>query len=102
MTGLDLGADWRWEDRLSVSLTAFREVFRDELVSQSAGAGLQAYSFNAPRSVHRGLVAALDWTPATATVRIDTTTQTPLLCVVKPITFRTNTVPAVSNAHCVR
>lgn len=64
MTGLDLGVDWRWADRLSLSLTAFDEVFRNELVSQSAGAGLQAYSFNAPRSWHRGLVAALDWTPA--------------------------------------
>jgi hypothetical protein len=45
--------------------------------------------------------AALDWTPATATPRVDSTTSAPLLCVVKPITYRSNTVPAVSNAHCV-
>ena len=48
-----------------------------------------------------GGAAALDWTPATATPRVDMATSAPLLCVVKPITFRTNTVPAVSNAHCV-
>jgi hypothetical protein len=48
-----------------------------------------------------GGAAALDWTRATATPRVDPVTSDPLLCVVKPITYRTNTVPAVSNAHCV-
>jgi Cytochrome c554 and c-prime len=48
-----------------------------------------------------GGAAALDWTPASATARVDPTTSAPLLCVVKPITYRTNTVPAVSNARCV-
>jgi hypothetical protein len=47
-----------------------------------------------------GGAAALDWTPSAATPRVDPTTSAPLLCVVKPITYRTNTVPAVSHAHC--
>ena len=47
-----------------------------------------------------GGAAALDWTPATATPKVDPNTSAPLLCVVTPITYRTNTAPAVSNAHC--
>jgi len=47
-----------------------------------------------------GGAAALDWTPATAKV-INDQTSGPLLCVVTPIVYRTNTAPAVSNAHCV-
>ena len=57
-----------------------------------------------PRNIARyelGGAAALDWTPATATPKVDPSTSAPLLCVVKPIVYRTNTVPAVSNAHCV-
>jgi hypothetical protein len=48
-----------------------------------------------------GGAASFDWTPATAVLRNDPTTSTTLLCVIKPINYRTNTVPAVSNAHCV-
>jgi hypothetical protein len=47
-----------------------------------------------------GKAAALDWTPQTATPTVDMNTSDPLLCVVTPIKYRTNTAPAVSNAHC--
>jgi len=47
-----------------------------------------------------GGAAALDWTMATATPHVDSTTSAPLWCVVTPIMYRNNTAPAVSNAHC--
>jgi hypothetical protein len=47
-----------------------------------------------------GGAAALEWTPATAAPRVDPMTSATLLCVVKPITYRANTVPAVSHARC--
>ena len=47
-----------------------------------------------------GGAASFEWTPATAKVVNDPTAGTSLLCVVKPITYRTNTAAAVSNAHC--
>ncbi|GJE37476.1 TonB-dependent receptor family protein [Methylobacterium persicinum] len=53
--GFDLGADWTPLPNVSVSLTGFYEFFRNELVSQSPGAGLLAYTFNAPASEHRGI-----------------------------------------------
>ncbi|MGE0828365.1 MAG: TonB-dependent receptor family protein [Hyphomonadaceae bacterium] len=61
--GLDLGGEWSVSPALSLSLTGFYEIFRNELVSQSPGAGLQNYTFNAPKSVHRGIEAALTWRP---------------------------------------
>jgi iron complex outermembrane receptor protein len=42
-------------------VTGFYEFFRNELVSQSPGAGLLAYTFNAPASEHRGLEVGADW-----------------------------------------
>jgi hypothetical protein len=47
-----------------------------------------------------GGAAALDWTPATAMPKVDPSASAPLLCVVTPMTYRTNTAPAVSNARC--
>ena len=47
-----------------------------------------------------GGAASFDWTPATAKVINDRTSGTSLLCVVKPVMYRDNTAPAVSNAHC--
>jgi iron complex outermembrane recepter protein len=61
--GYDLGADWTPIDTLKLSITGFYEFFRNELVTQSPGAGLQSYTFNAPASQHRGIEAALDWRP---------------------------------------
>jgi iron complex outermembrane receptor protein len=44
-------------------VTGFYEFFRNELVTQSPGAGLQNFTFNVPRSVHRGVEVAADWRP---------------------------------------
>ncbi len=61
--GYDLGADWTPNKALTVSLTGFYEFFRDELVTQAtpAGAPNASYTFNAPRSEHRGVELAVDW-----------------------------------------
>jgi iron complex outermembrane receptor protein len=59
--GLDLGVDWTPLPGISVSLTGFYEFFRNELVSQSPGAGLLAYTFNAPASEHRGIELGATW-----------------------------------------
>lgn len=59
--GFDLGADWSPTETLRLSVTGFYEFFRNELVSQSPGAGLLSYTFNAPASEHRGLEVGADW-----------------------------------------
>jgi iron complex outermembrane receptor protein len=64
--GYDLGADWTPNKALRVSLTGFYEFFRDELVTQATPAGPPpppnaSYTFNAPRSEHRGVELAVDW-----------------------------------------
>ena len=61
--GIDLGADWTPDRTVKLSVTGFYEFFRNELVTQSPGAGLQNFTFNVPRSVHRGLEVAADWKP---------------------------------------
>ena len=59
--GFDLGAEWSPMTDLRLSVTGFYEFFRNELVSQSPGAGLLAYTFNAPASEHRGIEVGADW-----------------------------------------
>ncbi|WP_413629340.1 TonB-dependent receptor family protein, partial [Methylobacterium sp. W2] len=59
--GFDLGTDWTPTENLRLSLTGFYEFFRNELVSQSPGAGFLSYTFNAPASEHRGIEFAADW-----------------------------------------
>ncbi|SDN14970.1 iron complex outermembrane recepter protein [Methylobacterium phyllostachyos] len=59
--GFDLGLDWTPTETLRLSVTGFYEFFRNELVSQSPGAGLQSYTFNAPASEHRGIEVGADW-----------------------------------------
>jgi iron complex outermembrane recepter protein len=61
--GFDIGADWTPAKTVKVSVTGFYEFFRNELVTQSPGAGLQSYTFNAPASEHRGVELAIDWRP---------------------------------------
>ncbi|WP_028079542.1 TonB-dependent receptor family protein [Solimonas soli] len=61
--GFDLGSDWHYGEVLSLSLSGFYEFFRDELVSQVAGVGKQSYTFNAPKSEHRGVEAGLALRP---------------------------------------
>lgn len=62
-TGIDIGAQIALGNRLSAELTGYYEWFRNELVTQSAGVNLLAYTANAPRSVHRGVEVGLDWKP---------------------------------------
>ncbi|NKF20736.1 TonB-dependent receptor family protein [Solimonas marina] len=61
--GVDIGAAWHLGDVVRVDLTGFYEFFRDELVSQSAGVGKQSYTFNAPRSEHRGVELGVGFKP---------------------------------------
>ena len=59
--GYDVGVDWNPTENIKLSATGFYEYFRNELVSQSPGAGLQSFTFNAPKSEHRGIELAADW-----------------------------------------
>jgi iron complex outermembrane receptor protein len=61
--GYDLGFDWTANNALKLSVTGFYEFFKDELVNQAtqANAPNASYTFNAPRSEHRGVELAADW-----------------------------------------
>ncbi|WP_082637534.1 TonB-dependent receptor family protein [Bradyrhizobium retamae] len=61
--GYDLGFDWTPNNTLRFSATGFYEFFKDELVTQATqvGAPNASYTFNAPRSEHRGIELAADW-----------------------------------------
>ncbi|NOJ49490.1 TonB-dependent receptor family protein [Bradyrhizobium archetypum] len=61
--GYDLGFDWTPNSTLKFSATGFYEFFKDELVTQATqvGAPNASYTFNAPRSEHRGVELAADW-----------------------------------------
>jgi iron complex outermembrane receptor protein len=61
--GYDLGFDWTPNNALKLSMTGFYEFFRNELVTQATqvGAANSSYTFNAPRSEHRGVELAADW-----------------------------------------
>jgi iron complex outermembrane receptor protein len=59
--GYDLGADWTPNNAVKVSVTAFYEFFRNELVSQATPIAGISYTFNAPRSEHRGVELAANW-----------------------------------------
>jgi iron complex outermembrane recepter protein len=61
--GYDLGADYTPNSVTKISVTGFYEFFTNEQVTQSPGAGLLSYTFNAPASQHRGVEAAIDWLP---------------------------------------
>jgi iron complex outermembrane receptor protein len=61
--GYDVGVDWTPSSSVKLSVTGFYEFFRNELVTQSPGAGLQSFTFNAPASEHRGVEIAADWRP---------------------------------------
>jgi iron complex outermembrane receptor protein len=62
-TGVDLGATVRVGRTLSLEATVFSEWFENELVSQSAGVNLLAYTSNVPASLHRGVEFGLSWRP---------------------------------------
>jgi iron complex outermembrane recepter protein len=61
--GYDLGFDWTPNNAVKLSMTGFYEFFNNELVSQatSPSAPNASYTFNAPRSEHRGVELAADW-----------------------------------------
>jgi iron complex outermembrane receptor protein len=63
-TGFDVGFDWTPLETLKVSLTGFHEWYQNEQLTQVPGPSpLQAYTFNAPGSVHRGAELLVDWRP---------------------------------------
>jgi len=62
-TGVDLGAEIALGSTLKAEVTGYYEWFSNELVSQSAGINLLAYTSNVPRSVHRGVELGLSWRP---------------------------------------
>jgi iron complex outermembrane receptor protein len=65
--GYDLGADWTPNNAVKVSATVFYEFFRNELVTQATSTtnGTSplnpTFTFNAPRSEHRGVELAANW-----------------------------------------
>src|SRR5262249_12991024 len=59
--GYDLGVDWTPNSAVKVSATAFYEFFRNELLSQATSVAGVSYTFNAPRSEHRGVELAARW-----------------------------------------
>jgi iron complex outermembrane receptor protein len=60
--GYDLAAEWTPLPGIVLTVDGFYEFFRNELLSQSAGPSpLQSYTFNAPRSEHRGVEADANW-----------------------------------------
>jgi iron complex outermembrane receptor protein len=61
--GFDLGVDWSPDASFIASVTGFYEFFTNELVTQSPGASLQSFTFNAPSSEHRGVEFNADWRP---------------------------------------
>ena len=62
-TGVDIGAEIALGGNLKAEVTGYYEWFANELVSQSAGIDLLAYTSNVPRSVHRGVEIGLSWRP---------------------------------------
>ncbi|MEH2518041.1 iron complex outermembrane receptor protein [Bradyrhizobium sp. AZCC 1610] len=59
--GYDLGFDWTPNNALKFSATGFYEFFQNELVTQATPKQGVTYTFNAPRSEHRGVELAADW-----------------------------------------
>lgn len=64
LLGVDAGGELTFGRALTATLTGFYEFYTNELVTQSAGANLLSYTFNAPKSEHRGVEAAVTWRPA--------------------------------------
>jgi iron complex outermembrane receptor protein len=63
--GYDLGFDWTPNSALKLSATGFYEFFRNELVTQAVSnqnnPANATFTFNAPRSEHRGVELAAVW-----------------------------------------
>ena len=52
--GYDVGVDWTPNRTTKVIVTGFYELFNNEFVTQSPGAGLMNFTYNVPHSTHRG------------------------------------------------
>jgi len=61
--GVDAGADVHVGRMFTATVAAYREAFHNELVTQSPGANLLSYTYNAPRSTHNGLELTADARP---------------------------------------
>ena len=61
--GYDVGVDWTPNRATKVIVTGFYELFNNEQITQSPGAGLMPFTFNIPHSTHRGIEVAVDWKP---------------------------------------
>lgn len=61
--GYDVGVDWTPNRATKVIVTGFYELFNNEFITQSPGAGLMNFTFNVPHSTHRGVEVAVDWRP---------------------------------------
>lgn len=59
--GYDVGFDWTPNNSVRFSATGLYEFFRNEIVNQATPVAGITYSFNAPRSEHRGVELAADW-----------------------------------------
>jgi iron complex outermembrane recepter protein len=53
--GIDVGAKYTVAGQIELEVTGFYEFYHNELVTQSPGASLQSFTFNAPASQHRGV-----------------------------------------------
>jgi iron complex outermembrane receptor protein len=60
--GLDTGVDITTR-AVTIGVAGYYEWYRNELLSQSPGVNLLSYTFNAPRSIHKGVETSLDWQP---------------------------------------
>ena len=59
--GYDLAVGYSPLPLLTFTVDGFYEFFRNELVNQSAGPNALTYTFNAPRSEHRGVEVGAKW-----------------------------------------
>ncbi len=60
--GYDLAVDWTPTATVTLGVDGFYEFFRNELLTQSPGPSpLMSYTFNAPRSEHRGVEVSAKW-----------------------------------------
>jgi len=57
--GIDTGVDVS-KGFLTASLAGYYEWYRNELLSQSPGVNLLSYTFNAPRSIHKGIESTME------------------------------------------
>jgi iron complex outermembrane receptor protein len=59
--GYDLSTTWTPLDTVKLTVDGFYEFFQNELISQSPGISKPNFTFNAPRSEHRGVEVAGEW-----------------------------------------